>query len=237
MTPTPLTLGLRIKFAIKSKNLTQGQAADMMGISRQTLSNYLSKPDDEIDQVFLENLKDKLDLDFTIVNVTTKTTGEDLRKQKAFGDTKEDGLIYVPIAAQAGYAKHFTSQIFISDLERLYIPGLPYKGDEYRYFEVEGDSMEPTIKAGMQVIGQRIPPEYWKDLQDYYIHVIVTNSQVMIKRLMRLNDGKRLVAISDNEEMYPQFDIQISTIKELWVVKRLLDWRMPPPKKFEITIK
>lgn len=163
-------------------------------------------------------------------------TGDELRNKKAFGDKKDEGLVYVPVAAQAGYAKHFTDAIFVSDLERIYIPGLKYSGDDYRYFEVEGDSMYPTLQDGMQVIAQRIEPDYWKDIHNYYIHVIVTESQVMVKRLARGND-KYFVAISDNEDNYPQFFLPIDSIRELWLVKRNLDWRMSPPKEFEIKIK
>jgi hypothetical protein len=42
--------------------------------------------------------------------------------------------------------------------------------------------------------------------------------------------------ISDNEEFYPQFTMKKSEIKELWLVKRKIDWDMPPPKRFEIKV-
>lgn len=166
---------------------------------------------------------------------TVKATGAQLSKQKAFGNTEDDGLIYVPIAAQAGYSKNFQDPVFIDQLERLFVPGLPYKGDTYRYFEVEGDSMYPTLEEGMQVIGQIIPQEYWHAISDFYIHVIVKDTQILIKRLFK-KDAQTLVMISDNEEMYPQERLNIEDVKELWLVKRKLDWRMTPPKHFNITV-
>jgi len=166
---------------------------------------------------------------------TSKTTGAQISKQKAFGNIEDDGLIYVPIAAQAGYSKNFQDPVFIDQLERLFVPGLPYKGDDYRYFEVEGDSMYPTLEEGMQVIGQLIPQEYWQDISNFYIHVIVKDTQILIKRLFK-KDANTFVMISDNEEMYPQEKINIEDVKELWLVKRKLDWRMTPPKHFNITV-
>lgn len=169
----------------------------------------------------------------------TKPTGDDLRNQKAFGKPEDDndpGLIYVPISAQAGYTRNFTDPVYLTQLERLYIPGLPYKGDKYRYFDVEGDSMYPTLEDGMQVIGLNIEQEHWKHASNFYIHIIVTESQIMIKRLFRHNDTT-LVLISDNEEMYPQVSIQWQDVRELWLVKRKLDWGMAPPKNYEIKIK
>lgn len=165
----------------------------------------------------------------------TKETGEDIRRKKLLGKDDE-GLIYVPIGAQAGYALHYTDTIYLNDLDRLYIPGNPFKGDRYRFFEVEGDSMIPTLEEGMQVIGQKIEPESWRNLNEYYIHVIVTESQILIKRLVILDD-ETLVMISDNEDVYPQVLLKIEDIKELWLVKRTLDWRMAPPKKIELKIK
>ena len=162
-----------------------------------------------------------------------KSAGDNIRLKKAIGDTDDPGLIYVPIAAQAGYTRNYTDPIYINQLERLYIPGLPYKGDSYRYFDVEGDSMYPTLEDGMQVIAQRVDPEFWHSISDFYIHVIVCDSQILIKRLYRVNESE-FVMISDNEDLYPQVRIAKRDIKELWLVKRKLDWKMMPPKNYEI---
>lgn len=166
-----------------------------------------------------------------------RITGDDIRQKKAFGntpDTDESGLVYVPISAQAGYAKSFNDPLFINTMERLYIPGLPYKGDEYRYFDVEGDSMHPTIEDGMQVIGQKIEPEYWSKTKNFYIHVVVLDSMILIKRIFRKDDA-HLVLISDNDT-YPQQLINIEEIKEIWLVKRVLSWKMPPPRHYNIEV-
>jgi phage repressor protein C with HTH and peptisase S24 domain len=166
----------------------------------------------------------------------SKPTGEDLRKKKAFGtdDDDERGLIYVPIAAQAGYTRNYSDPIYITQLDRLYIPGLPYKGDKYRYFDIEGDSMSPTIEEGMQVIGELVQPEDWIHAHDYYIYVIVQQNRILVKRVFK-KDEHQLVIISDNEA-YPQQLIPMESIKEMWYVKRILDWRMPPPKEIKITV-
>lgn len=226
-----------IKRALKGKGYTIDAAAKAIGVSRRTFYNKIDES--TISEDFAQSVKEKLGVDIIDelekagLQVKRKATGDDLRKKKAFGDTDEVGIVYVPIAAQAGYAKHFTDNVFVSDLERIYLPGLKYSGDNYRYFEVEGDSMLPTMVEGMQVIAQKVEQTYWKEIIDYYVYVVVTNTQVMIKRLYKL-DEKHFVVISDNEELYPQFKIEIRTIRELWLVKRKLDWEMPPPKQFQI---
>lgn len=63
------------------------------------------------------------------------------------------------------------------------------------------------------------------------------DSVVLVKRLApSVKDPDVIAMISDNEEMYPQEPLRIEDIKELWYVKRILDWRMAPPKQFEVKI-
>lgn len=163
-----------------------------------------------------------------------RTTGDDLRMQKALG-LSPNALHVVPIYAQAGYSKHYLDPAFVEDLEVMNVPNMPYKGDRYRVFEVSGDSMVPTLKEGFHVVAETVSPDYWNSTAQFYIYVIVTEDRIMVKRLYRKEDNS-FVCISDNEEFYPQFVLQPSDIKELWLVKRKIDWEMPPPKRFEIKV-
>jgi transcriptional regulator with XRE-family HTH domain len=236
-------LGQKLKEARKRKGLSVAEVADKLGISERAYNYYeqgRSEPKMnnlvklcELLDIKIEDLYDKTDSNEQ--NVPVETAGDKIRKKKAFEPHEDEGLIFVPIAAQAGYALHFTDPKFFDDLERVNIPGTPYRGDRFRYFEVEGISMNPTMEEGMHVIGQKIEQEYWQQIQQYHIYVIVTDSQILIKRLALL-DKETFVMISDNEDLYPQQILPIKDIKELWLVKRMLDWRMPPPKRFEITV-
>lgn len=167
----------------------------------------------------------------------SRMSGEDIRMRKAFGDIHEDeGLSVVPIMAQAGYSKHYEDPVFVGELEQMRIPNMPYKGERYRVFEVSGDSMEPTLKEHFHVVAERVDMEHWNSTAQFYIHVVVTHDRIMVKRLYRKDDNSTFVMISDNEEFYPQFTMKKSEIKELWLVKRKIDWEMPPPKRFEIKV-
>jgi phage repressor protein C with HTH and peptisase S24 domain len=167
----------------------------------------------------------------------SRMTGEDIRMRKALGDIREEeGLSVVPIMAQAGYSKHYEDPVFVGELEHMRIPNMPYKGERYRVFEVSGDSMEPTLKEHFHVVAERVDHDYWNSTAQFYIHVVVTHDRIMVKRLFRKDDNETFVMISDNEEFYPQFTMKKSEIKELWLVKRKIDWDMPPPKRFEIKV-
>lgn len=226
--------GLSLYNAVLARNYTVEDAMKALGVSKGTLYNYYAA----------KNLSDKIKTAMsTALDIpenelfpkSPKSAGASIRAKKAFEPTEDHGLIYVPIAAQAGYSRNFTDPVFINQLDRLYIPGLPYKGDNYRYFDVEGDSMEPGLQEGMQVIGELVPQEFWKDASDYYIHVIVLENRICIKRIFKKN-STHWVLISDNEDLYPQELLPLESVKEVWHVKRKLDWRMTPPKQFEIKV-
>jgi transcriptional regulator with XRE-family HTH domain len=233
-------IGEGLRLAIKGAGLTVEEAAKKLGLSRTSMYNYFRAY--ELDDSFLHEVRIKLGISLykdDYVNMVTefnslpKPTGDGLRRQKAFGEKEDEGLIFVPIAAQAGYTQYITDPVYLFQLERVKIPGMPYKGDKYRMFEVDGDSMEPTIKNGSHIIAEIIEPQFWRSAANFYIHVIVTEAQVLLKRIYHL-DSDTLVLISDNDDYYPQFQIRLEEVKELWVVKRKIDWEMPPPKKFEI---
>lgn len=159
--------------------------------------------------------------------------GRSVRKPKIESNPEKEGVLFVPISAQAGYSQKFLDPIYLNQLERVYMPGFPYRGDNFRIFEVAGDSMEPTLKEGYFVVGEKVEPDYWTTVADYYIYVIVTTDRCIVKRLVKRDDS--FVAISDNE-FHPQFVIKFEDIRELWYVKRKMDWEMPPPKRFEIKV-
>src|SRR5690606_20009696 len=123
--------------------------------------------------------------------------------------------------------------VFVDELEVMHIPHLPFQGERYRVFEVSGDSMEPTLKEHFHVVAERVEPEYWNSTAQYYIHVIVTEDRIMIKRLFQKSE-QEWVLISDNEEFYPQFLLPRRDVREPRLVKRQIDWEVPPPRQLEI---
>ncbi len=165
-----------------------------------------------------------------------ENVGLDRRKMMGLEPLENKGLLFVPIKAQAAYALQHTNPKYLEQLERVFIPGMPYEGENFRIFEMNGDGMEPTFGEGIFVIAERVNPESFDHAAQYYVYVVVTETQMVIKRLFRMEDGN-YVLISDNEEYYPQQLLKKDHIKELWFVKRKMDWSTPPPKKFEINVK
>lgn len=170
-----------------------------------------------------------------VLQEIAQTFPKSIRQPKIDLDPESDGITYVPISAQAGSSGKLLNPVFTSSLEKLYIPGFPYRGDRYRVWEVEGNSMEPTFKEHFHVLTEKVDHEFWHQIRDYYAYVIVLNDSVLLKRVFK-KSPKEWVMISDNEDLYPQFLVPVNSIKEVWNVKRKMDWEMSPPKRFDIKV-
>jgi phage repressor protein C with HTH and peptisase S24 domain len=222
--------GQRLYYAVLNSELRTEDVYTAMGISRGTLYNYYEREhlSDEIKQNIAKVLGSTPD------HIFNKITGDELRRRKAH-EMEDEGLIFVPIYAQAGYSKHYLDPLYTSQLERMKIPNMPYKGDRYRVFEISDDSMEPTLKEHYYVICEAVDPDMWQHVADFYIYVIMTQDRLMVKRLYRKSEDL-FVCISDNNKFYKQFLLPKSEIKELWIVKRKIDWELPPPSVIVIEL-
>ena len=223
----------------KEKGLTQAEMAASIGVSPRAYQDYentgiVKKADILIKIQSILGIDEYDLLNNNMQNIAEYKNAKNFRKPKIEDNPETEGIIYVPISAQAGYTLHHLNPTFVSSLQKIFIPGMPYRGPRFRIFEVDGESMEPTLKQGYHVLTEIVQPEFYHQVANYYIYVVVTEDRIMIKRLFFRND--EFVAISDNEDFFPQFVLKLQEVKELWVVKRKLDWEMSPPKKFEIKV-
>jgi phage repressor protein C with HTH and peptisase S24 domain len=141
----------------------------------------------------------------------------------------------VGIKAQAGYVKGFEQVDYIDTLEQYSLPpGVNPIGAVWRYFEVDGDSMEPTFNSGDIVLATMVPHVDWNDIKNFYVYVILTDDQLLIKRLYK-KSSTEWVLLSDNEEVAPQVVLPVEKIKQLWFFRRQIRSKVPEPKEFKIT--
>ncbi|WP_270487856.1 helix-turn-helix domain-containing protein [Butyricimonas synergistica] len=106
---------------------------------------------------------------------------------------------FVPLHARATFAESFLDTN-VKEIEIVRIqkrPGINY--NKARVFEVDGDSMEPTLVSGEQVLCEVIDPSNWRFTTG--VVVVAFGNMVVIKRIKDndLTNGK-LVLWSDNEQ-------------------------------------
>jgi phage repressor protein C with HTH and peptisase S24 domain len=136
----------------------------------------------------------------------------------------------VGIKAQAGYIKGYEQVDYVEALEQYSLPpGVNPTGAIWRYFEVEGESMEPTLYAGDVILASMLPHEDWNDIRNFCVYVILTEDQLLVKRVYR-KSATEWILISDNEVYFPQLPIDITKIKQVWTFRRHIRSRLPQPK-------
>jgi phage repressor protein C with HTH and peptisase S24 domain len=151
---------------------------------------------------------------------------------------------FVPVKAQAGYVRAIDQEIYLDTLEKFALPpGVSGHGAIWRYWEVEGDSMEPVFRSGDIILTSLVHPMDYENLRNFYVYVIVTRNvdnpglsdRVLIKRVYAKNELE-WVLISENEDQYGQQLLPVQYIKEVWVYRRTWAARAEPTKMFEIKV-
>ena len=137
---------------------------------------------------------------------------------------------YVPVRAAAGYLDGFGDSAYMETLPSFSLPGLT--NGTYRAFEVDGDSMFPTLENKEIVVCQWVEkPDY---IREDRVHIIVTkNRGIVVKRLLnRIEKYGYIVAKSDaldNRNLYPNLEIYPDEIEEIWYAVTHLNWKFKHP--------
>ncbi|MEO0900223.1 MAG: S24 family peptidase [Bacteroidota bacterium] len=120
--------------------------------------------------------------------------------------------------------RSFPKQMLNTDfLRKQPIFSLPLPGlDNAMGFQVSGHDMEELIQPHDYVIGSRI--DGYEQLSQGNIYVIITSSQVIVKRLKEI-DGRMLTLGSDNPD-YGIKGVAIISVKEIWEVRYIVSGSM-----------
>lgn len=233
-----------IKFERERRGLTQMALATLTGIPRGRINAWenrgsMPKADDYLvlKKVFTQT--PILSEDSLKQNMTFSEPDETYLSKRRFQKNVDIELRVplVSVKARAGYVSSYDSVDLINSLDKYAIPpGVTYTGAIWQYFEVDGDSMDPVLTTGDYVLCSQVPNEDWtNNIRNYYIYVLVTNTEILIKRIFVKPNGK-WVLISDNEENFKQQYFDPATLKELWIFRRLIKKSLKIDKTFKINI-
>ena len=128
-------------------------------------------------------------------------------------------IAYVPVSAQAGYGEQLVDHSFLEELNCFSLPGHKYQSGSFRCFDISGDSMEPMLFSGDQVVCKYIELDRsFSNVKDNYIYVIVTYDSVVVKRVVKTEDESiGLMLISDNS-FYEPYYLRPDEVREIWEV-------------------
>ena len=167
---------IRLKF-----NKTQNEMAEIIGISRSTYTGI------EKGKATLTERNKMLIIDKLNVNPIWFETGEGEMLKSNFTqsdvrnvDTQTMNWIqipFIPVHARATFAETFETEVF----------------------EVDGDSMDPTLITGEQVFCEYVDPADWKYITGPVV-VAFGNNLIVVKRIKENNlSNGELTLWSDNE--------------------------------------
>lgn len=222
-------------------NLTQTDVAEQLGIG---LRQYQKIEDGNFPKFKTQQVRDLENILFIkIYELIYEYEPNNIREERVpyHLERRErkisSGPLMVPliaVSAQAGYSKSYNNSDFINKLDYYpIVPGIDHHGAIWRYFQVKGDSMLDFLNDGDYVLSSQVANEDWKDLKDFLVYVIVTDSIVTVKYVVKRND--ELILIPRNEK-FKQVAIKINEVKEIWKYRRHIGWNASNPKKLEIKI-
>lgn len=159
--------------------------------------------------------------EFLFLGSGEKFISPDEIKFKQDCESLEQGIIHIPVTAKAGYTDQINDKVYIENLKSYTLPLDYFNSGEFRSFEIEGDSMEPVLKDGEIIVCSRVedPALYANNIKTGYVYVVVTNNDIMVKRVAnRLKEEGKLQLISDNTD-YPDVIVDKNELQEVWIVK------------------
>lgn len=121
----------------------------------------------------------------------------------------------INVEARAGFIENRDNEQWMSTLDMFKLPGYePAQGQ--KLFEVEGDSMMPTLMHGDILITQHT--EDISEILDGSVAVIVTTKSVLTKRIKKDLSNDAIILISDNSK-YESISYDLENILEILIVR------------------
>lgn len=238
-------LGLNIKYLRKTRELTQDQLANKIGVKRAMIGSYEENRAVPklhalriLSHYFKVSIDDLVNIDLSIPESKDEpsrkadTKGKSLRVLSTIVDKDNEELItFVPVKASAGYTKGYGDADFIEALPRFSLPFTELSKERtYRSFQISGNSMEP-IPSDAYIICEYL--QNWEAIKDGKTYVVVTlDDGVVYKRLFK-EENDRILLKSDHPE-YAPYSISLNTITEVWKALGYFSFSLPEPDEMNL---
>lgn len=215
--------------ALIASTISSYQIAKDTGISDQTIQNYrnkITKPKGN-NLAILSNYLGIIAMSY-ITNATVKAKTDNNVKPLGTAVSSNDlatELPYIPVAATASFVDTFYD--YPDNYTPDTYPVIPRNGEklsaeEYAVFEVEGESMLPSLRPGSLILAKRIPEQKW-DHDAAGVVVVVYGKSIVIKRVKdnRLFGTNTLTLTSDNAR-FGDLPLTRPEIRAIYRAKRII---------------
>jgi transcriptional regulator with XRE-family HTH domain len=230
-------LGTNLKFLRKSRNMTQEELANKLGVKRSLIGAYEEgRVEPRLRTLsgachyFHLTLDALINTDLSREQQEDKHTdikGQQLRILPVITDnnSQKELCTLVPVKASAGYLKGYGDIDYIENLPKFSLPYTELSGDRtYRVFQISGDSMLPVL-PGTYIICEYVLD--WHRIKNEECYVVITRDEgIVYKRIINnLSDGELLLK-SDNPE-YAPYRVKADQIIEVWKARGFTSFNLP----------
>jgi len=203
-----------LKYLRKQRGWTQEEFANRLNIKRSLLGAYEEERAEPRFEV-LEAVCDlfKLTMDDLLRKDLSDQKGSYLNRRRSLKmNSGPSEIPFVPVKAAAGYLAGYADPEFIDELNTFTLPMLT--GNNYRAFEIIGDSMLPT-PSGSVIVGEKV-----NDLEEVKNNtpciVVSRNEGIVYKRVQRNTKQRdKLTLVSDNPVFHP-YTVNSDEVIEMW---------------------
>ncbi|WP_281777563.1 LexA family transcriptional regulator [Croceibacter atlanticus] len=213
----------RFKQIREENNYTQTEFAELLGVKNTTadIERGRTKLSGKVIAELLRqfNVNPLWIFGDSTKKFLTTTNGDVSPRVLTVDSDNEDAMVFVNQKAAAGYPQNIHDVEWYQKLPAFNIPLPQYRNATYRGFQVEGDSMTPNLQPEDWVLAKAV-----SNITDYNInkvHVVVLQDSVLVKKLQKLPDPKKVLLVSFNEEYLP-ITVNVNDIQELWQVSSRL---------------
>lgn len=202
-----IAVGKRLKELRKSNKFSQQHVAEHLFISQAAYS-------------LIENSQNGIVAEHIVglSNLYEVTTDFILKGEKMLiRISPSKGFIpYVKVKAHAGFIKNAPGELSEDDYEWYRIPGYN-PTEDHRLYEIDGDSMVPTIFPGDIVICQK--QHNWEKILDGSLVLLVTTDSILAKRYRASKETDSMVFENDNPEDDQVLVFENENIKEIMMIR------------------
>ncbi len=134
-------------------------------------------------------------------------------------NAEQDNMVLVNAKAAAGYPQNIADTSWYQQLPAFDMPIPEFRNATYRGFQVEGDSMLPSLKPDDWVLARAI--EHIDHVSPNKMYVVVLQDSVMVKKIEKPPNSNNITLVSLNQT-YPPYSIKPFQIQEVWEVSSKL---------------
>ena len=194
-------------------------------ITKQKISNIengLTDVSSDILADFLRLYGDKVDANYILTGVQS----DNIRPVSPY--LREDlvQLDYISISAMASFVETlYGGSVDIEKYGVISEEGEVLDASTDIIFQVDGDSMTPTIPNGSKILARKIEECKWEVLSG--VVVIVYGKALTVKRILKnaLYCDNKLTLKADNP-LYGQMDVERSEIRGIWQALRIVSQKI-----------